>query len=60
MILDFMNKKNSFMGDINIHSDSPELLLSERFNNFLKPLDFLTMSRIQANFSTCLGLCHLP
>lgn len=52
--------KTSFIGDINIHSDSPELPLSERFNNFLKPLDFVTMSCIQANFSSCLGLCHLP
>lgn len=48
------------MGDINIHRDSPELPLAERFNNFLKPLDFVTMTRIQPNFSPCLGLCHLP
>lgn len=52
--------KTSFKGGINIHNDSPEHPLPERFNDFLKPLDFVTMSCIQANFSTCLGLCHLP
>lgn len=55
------------MGDINIHRDSPELPLAERFNNFLKPLDFVTMTCIQPFFlvlgyviylEPCLGNKH--
>lgn len=50
--------KASFIGNINIHVDSLEHLLSKRFNNFLKSLDFVTISCIQANVSICLELCH--
>lgn len=40
------------MEDINIHIGAPEHLLSERFNNFLKPLDFVKMNCIQEKACT--------